>query len=460
MQITDFTWQPQETYPAVFRTVTYHDIKDSLLQVLRENHSAPYREIAGRLTDLCGFRVSVWQVSYFVRRLCSDPGLSLEERELAEAAARTAKDRKKAKFGGKNDIDRSKVIDNIRLLAEKLGRTPTMPDAGNLLHYVLKYFGRWNAALEAAGLPINRCSLPADESERDAVYKEALRKVADVLGRAPSRQEYIALRKKLHLPNDCVIQQFYGSWKNALRSAGFPAEPSFQELLEEKMKLFKERKCIAYSELPGKTTREKQLAAKTARKSGLMVVRTKAGYGCADKGFATVVEKDFPVIPGKEKGREYAMRVAGGETLESIGRSEGYSRERVRQLIAKYIGSIVHSEKSRVKNPVNVENVKGKVLAVMNRLPTVKEYRQLRREYPGLPSVGRLIEQCNGWPFAEGPEKIKILSALKEVMDNKKRVITVGDYKKAKKPEWPDVDEILKAFGSWRAALYEALVGK
>ncbi|MEW5934463.1 MAG: hypothetical protein AB1816_12875 [Bacillota bacterium] len=52
---------------------------------------------------------------------------------------------------------------------------------------------------------------------------------------------------------------------------------------------------------------------------------------------AKAVSRGWPEVPGKERGRGYALRVASGETMRAIGDSEGLTRERVRQLVREYL---------------------------------------------------------------------------------------------------------------------------
>jgi hypothetical protein len=49
------------------------------------------------------------------------------------------------------------------------------------------------------------------------------------------------------------------------------------------------------------------------------------------------VSRGWPEVPGKERGRSYALRLASGDTMRAIGESEGLTRERVRQLVREYL---------------------------------------------------------------------------------------------------------------------------
>ncbi|MEW5936113.1 MAG: hypothetical protein AB1816_21225, partial [Bacillota bacterium] len=47
--------------------------------------------------------------------------------------------------------------------------------------------------------------------------------------------------------------------------------------------------------------------------------------------------RGWPEVPEKERGRVFAQRLVSGETMRVIGESEGLTRERVRQLVREYL---------------------------------------------------------------------------------------------------------------------------
>ncbi len=111
------------------------------------------------------------------------------------------------------------MLEKLRVLAKKLGRTPSCNDAdaiknmpGNIAY--AKHFGSWNKALEAAGLKINS---EAPKSESDAELLEKLRAFAQKLGRTPS---LAAVNANENTPHGSTYIKRFGTWNKALEAAG------------------------------------------------------------------------------------------------------------------------------------------------------------------------------------------------------------------------------------------------
>jgi hypothetical protein len=109
------------------------------------------------------------------------------------------------------------LIERLQALAARLGHTPLQrevdadEDSPCRVTYVNR-FGSRNAALEAAGLPPNRPSVPYDR-ERPL---ETLRQLADQLGRAPVTRELV----EHSLPCQATYTARLGSWEEALAQIG------------------------------------------------------------------------------------------------------------------------------------------------------------------------------------------------------------------------------------------------
>lgn len=178
-----------------------------------------------------------------------------------------------------NWYSRDELIEALRQLAERLGRTPTGPEAMADPHTpshstYARRFGSWREALEAAGLPLdprkmgydrerllahlqdlaetlgrtpavgdlNAVDGPCDKTYRNQFGKwsaalaeaglevgprgrryerdellDILRALAEDLGHAPSERE---LKKRDHLPNPGTYRDHFGGWNAALREAG------------------------------------------------------------------------------------------------------------------------------------------------------------------------------------------------------------------------------------------------
>jgi hypothetical protein len=76
---------------------------------------------------------------------------------------------------------------------------------------VVKLFGSWNRALQAARLPIKPYAYTDEE------VLKALRADADRLGRAPTREEWS--HRPLDVPGVGAVQTHFGSWNAGLRAA-------------------------------------------------------------------------------------------------------------------------------------------------------------------------------------------------------------------------------------------------
>lgn len=114
---------------------------------------------------------------------------------------------------GPPPIPREDLLDEIRRLADDLGRTPTKRDMNDLGAYSGRlYFDRfdsWNAAVEEAGLEPNpqRARGPSDEE-----LLAELRRLASELGRSPSSREM----RRYGTHSDSTYVRRFGSWDNAL----------------------------------------------------------------------------------------------------------------------------------------------------------------------------------------------------------------------------------------------------
>jgi len=119
------------------------------------------------------------------------------------------------------------LIADLQDIAAKLGEPPTSTDIRNgdydtaSVPTYRKYFDTWNDALRAAGFQIHQ----EQEADPKALLTD-LERVADDLGRPPSRDEY---EEHGAFTGPCFRNHF-GSWNNAMEAAGFdinwePADP-------------------------------------------------------------------------------------------------------------------------------------------------------------------------------------------------------------------------------------------
>jgi hypothetical protein len=120
------------------------------------------------------------------------------------------------------------ILAELRLSAERLGRSPTMrefaADEQTSVHpqTVIEHFGSWNAAKRAAGLVPRRF---ATREELLGLLKE----LGEELGRQPTARDIDEHKGKL--PSKSLYWHTFGSLANALREAGFDV-PVGEERLE------------------------------------------------------------------------------------------------------------------------------------------------------------------------------------------------------------------------------------
>ncbi len=148
---------------------------------------------------------------------------------------------------------RAECLTALRLVAERVGDPPSvrvydqqrqlLADEGVELpgsRVVVRVFRTWLNALRAAGCPpTDRHGRPRDAGVYDPAVPRyeagdvvrALRACAADLGRVPTVKSYAAWREarlralaakrpQPHLPQQCTIRRFYGSWPGALSAAG------------------------------------------------------------------------------------------------------------------------------------------------------------------------------------------------------------------------------------------------
>jgi hypothetical protein len=110
------------------------------------------------------------------------------------------------------------ILEALRASAERLGRSPTMkefaadPEAAMHPQTVIEHFGTWNAAKRAAGL------LPRRFATREELV-EQLRLLGEELGRTPTAQDIRTRRGSM--PSASLYWHTFGSLTTALREAGF-----------------------------------------------------------------------------------------------------------------------------------------------------------------------------------------------------------------------------------------------
>src|SRR5438876_1608996 len=112
----------------------------------------------------------------------------------------------------------AQILDELRASAERLGRSPTMKefaaDPGSRVHpqTVIEHFGTWNAAKRAAGL------MPRRFATRQELVDQ-LRLLGEELGRTPTAEDI--KQRRGTMPSASLYWHTFGSLSTALREAGF-----------------------------------------------------------------------------------------------------------------------------------------------------------------------------------------------------------------------------------------------
>jgi hypothetical protein len=118
---------------------------------------------------------------------------------------------------GRKQYGKDRLIAELRGLAARIGHTPTRVEADAAPGFpcyktYVRRFGGWDAALEAAGLALNRRVVRYD---REAPL-EALQGLATQLGRAPMHREL----PERGLPCAPTYARYFGIWRAALAVIG------------------------------------------------------------------------------------------------------------------------------------------------------------------------------------------------------------------------------------------------
>lgn len=114
-------------------------------------------------------------------------------------------------------VSGEELITQVQMLAEELGKVPTkrefnMAKTTASSSVANRCFGSWNNFLEAAGLRINKRSSVPDEELIDQIKALAVK-----LGRTPKMREFDDYRKASISKS---IREKYGSWNNFILAAG------------------------------------------------------------------------------------------------------------------------------------------------------------------------------------------------------------------------------------------------
>lgn len=111
-----------------------------------------------------------------------------------------------------------RLLEELQECAARLGRSPTMrefsldPEAGPHPQTLVTRFGSWNRAKRKAGLVARRFATRAE-------LLRQLRELGAELGRTPTGADLA--RRQASMPSKSLYWQTFGSFRSALRAAGF-----------------------------------------------------------------------------------------------------------------------------------------------------------------------------------------------------------------------------------------------
>lgn len=167
-----------------------------------------------------------------IKRMHNTEGVILPSNKLPRKGYNGLGRAAERKFGGwgnavkeagfkplRNTIKESDVLKELRIIARVLGHTPSMRQLKFLkkdyvLRAALKFFGRYNLALKAAGLPI---ILKMNKWNKENIVNE-LGDIYEKLGKKPTRSEIESLGR---FDLKMATIKIFGSWNNAMIAAGF-----------------------------------------------------------------------------------------------------------------------------------------------------------------------------------------------------------------------------------------------
>lgn len=118
-------------------------------------------------------------------------------------------------------VTKEELVNQVRMLAEELGRTPTKMDFEMDWRVASpetarRQFGSWNKFLETAGLKANQQHRERIYATNDEMIAQ-VKMMAKELGRTPTRLEFDRSSKT---SSASAIVKRFGSWSNFLEAAG------------------------------------------------------------------------------------------------------------------------------------------------------------------------------------------------------------------------------------------------
>lgn len=253
-----------------------------------------------------------------------------------------------------NFLTDGEILEHLREIARVVEHTPSVAEYNALRRPHMacsttvseRFGGRWEYAIEAAGLPVHN----SNKIERARIIK-ALRDVAKTIGNSPTKSEYKANRAK-DMPSEKTISRNFNSWADALKAAG----------LNSCKRSHTERK---YSD---------EEAAKC-----LHIMAEKLGHTPSLKEYVKYHEPDMPndkTLRIRYGSWPLVLKAAGFEDYDA--KSKGH----------RVVFEEKYSDEETRKALVTVANIVG-------HAPSRNEYRRFRPD--GSPSLSTVVCRYKTW---------------------------------------------------------------
>lgn len=309
------------------------------------------------------------------------------------------------------DLTQKEAIRELKEIAAAIGHTPNyaycVEKHPRIIKTINKHFSGWDEALEFAGLtpaPISKTywkhnGLPI--ATQKAILMKQIEQYRAIYGEYPTRRELVKLATNSdEWPSICTAQKILGTETFKQFTAANRAARNKREetKLAETCADITQKGYVTLAHLQ-ESFNNNQIK-KIVEKTSITPIKK---FKYADK-LAVAINKEFPIIEKDGRGRMFAQMVAEGQTQEAIAQNYNITRERVRQIVNRYLARVI-GEPEPAKY-INIEEMAEILyefyLKYGENVLKIKGYQQLRNE----PNWTYLMCQTGHWK-----EIVKIVRA-------------------------------------------------
>jgi hypothetical protein len=319
---------------------------------------------------------------------------------------------------------RQDAIDGLQSVADKIGKSPTKTeyqehrkDSHPSAEWIVDNLSGWNDLKTDVGFEVYHRRFTKQD------YIDAIKYVADKIGKSPSVSEYKA-NKKDHHPGNSVICNNLGSWNNAKELAGLDILNSAGRSRYSKKEAINALQSVA--DKIGKSPSQREyIANKKDHHPSSNWIKCNLGSWNNAKDTAGLKKSDNVGINYKDK--------------------ELFLRKIKKQVQCKKCGLQGPNRRlhfHHVKPDTKVE----KVTTMVNRDYSMEE---LRAE---IKKCVILCDTCHGHKHSKTVVKEDCINALQWVADKLGDIPTPNEYQKHKKSHHPNHGTISKRLDSWSNA--------